>query len=242
MGGKQVVVSLPRWVLVTAAVVLTIALSGVAVAAVVSRQTPTATATLPPVYAPPSVGPAAGTAAAPDPEVTTDVVADPITAPVEEPAPVAPVAPAAPTKPAVVCPVGHLSGGVLSATVGPGLTPSEARITVTSYVRNDANTHVILFRHDTPDVKGYDATGGVPIIELYGDWANSARDSFAIQPGESLNYVTAWTVTQQQLDAVIALYASPDIGSLIAAWPTTEQLAACGSPLPNAGSGTDFPY
>ena len=101
---------------------------------------------------------------------------------------------------------------------------------------------MILFRNGTPDVRGYDATGGVSIIELSGTWANTARDTFAIQPGETLNYVTAWTVTQQQLDAVVALYASPDIGSLVAAWPTTEQLAFCRSPLPNAGSGTDFPY
>ena len=236
MDGKRVVVSLPRWVLITAAVVLTVAVSGVAVAAAVTRQVPTATATLPPVYTPP-VAPAANPTAAPEPEVTTDPVADP--APVQEPDP---VAPPAPTKPVVVCPVGHLSGGVLTATIGPGPISTMPRITVTAYVRNDANTRVILFRHDTPDVKGFDATGGVPIIELYGDWANTARDSFALQPGESLNYVTAWDVTQQQLDAVVALYASPDIGSLIAAWPTTEQLAGCGSPLPNAGSGTDFPY
>ena len=242
-------VNIPVWALVTVAAVLALSVSGVAVVGVLGNlaTAKSVTETLPPPYSAPAVAPevpvtpseepASELNAGPDSDSTT-------TAPVEQPAP-APVqqpAPAAPAKPAVVCPVGRLSGGVIGATVGPGLIPSESRITVTAYVRNDSDTRVILFRNGTPDVRGYDATGGVSIILLSGTWANTARDTFAIQPGETLNYVTAWTVTQQQLDAVVALYASPDIGSLVAAWPTAEQLALCRSPLPNAGSGTDFPY
>ena len=91
----------------------------------------------------------------------------------------------------MICLIGRLSGRVLGATVGPGPISTMPRITVTAYVRNDSNTRVMLFRNDTPDVRGYDVTGGVPIIEQYGTWANTARSSFAIHPGEILNYVNA---------------------------------------------------
>lgn len=242
-------VNIPVWALVTAAVVLVLNVSGVAAAGVLGNlaTAKSVTETLPPSYSAPAVEPEV--TITPSEEPASELNAGPdsnstTTAPVDQPAPVVVEQPAlaAPTKPAVVCPVGRLSGGVLGATVGPGPISTMPRITVTAYVRNNSDTRVILFRNGTPDVRGYDATGGVSIIELSGTWANTARDSFAIQPGETLNYVTAWTVTQQQLDSVVALYASPDIGSLVAAWPTTEQLALCPSPLPNAGSGTDFPY
>lgn len=234
---------IPRWALVTISVLFTLLLIVTAFAlGLASTRSPssdTAGVTVTP-------RPSAISTPRASPVVTEAPTVESSAGPTPEPVvpvtePVAPPA-AAPQKPVTVCPVGRLSGGVVGATVGPGPISTMPRINVTAYVRNDSNTRVILFRNDTPDVRGYDATGGVPIIELSGTWANTARDTFAIQPGETLTYVTAWDVTQQQLDAVVALYASPDIGSLVAAWPTTEQLAFCRSPLPNAGSGTDFPY
>lgn len=238
---KRVVAGAPRWVHITVMVVLILGISGIAVAAGLSRLSDAASVrpTIPPDYSASAVDPErnATSTQVPTPVASADPVADPVAAPpVEQPTPVAPA------KAALICPVGHLSGEVTGASVGAGPISYMPRITVTAYVRNDSNTRVILFRHDTPDVLGYTATGGVAIIELYGDWANTARASFAIQPGETLSYVTAWDVTQQQLDSVVALYASPDIGSLVAAWPTTEQLALCPSPLPNGGGGKDFPY
>ena len=233
MAGNRVVVSTPRWVLITTAVVLTLGVSSLVVVASINHRGSTVSAR--PTTPPADPEPVATDESAP--VAPADSAADPVAAPpVEQPAP------AVPAKPAVVCPAGHLSGGVLSATVGPGPISYMPRITVTAGVRNDSNSRVILWRQDTPDVKGYDASGGVAIIELFGDWANTARDAFAIQPGETLTYVTAWDVTQDQLDSVVALYASPDKGSMTAVWPTAEQLAACGSPLPNAGGGVDFPY
>jgi hypothetical protein len=163
--------------------------------------------------------------------------AEPVEPPMAAPGP-AP-APALPAAPELVCPVGHLSGGVISASAAVG-GYNGMTITVVGYVRNDSNRDVVLWRDDTPDVKGYTAAGAVSIINLFGTWANTERDAFKLPPGATIQYTQTWSASLDQLKPVVALYAAPEVGGLNAIWPSTAELAGCARPLANAGQGADF--
>lgn len=180
-----------------------------------------------------------------DPSGSPDTLVDePSAEPVEPPMAAAPgpaPAPALPAAPKLVCPVGHLSGGVVSASAAVG-GYNGMTITVVGYVRNDSNRDVVLWRDDTPDVKGYTAAGAVSIINLFGTWANTERDAFKLPPGATIQYTQTWSASPDQLKPVVALYAAPEVGGLNAIWPSTAELAGCARPLANAGQGADFPW
>ena len=179
----------------------------------------------------------------PTPRPTEPIVSPappPAPQPAPEPALPPPAVVSAPNpEPQITCPAGALTGAIASASTKPG-TYYDIEITVEAWVRNDSTAAVLLFRGDTPDVTGYDDSGEVQVIELYGSWHNTETDMFLLQPGERVAYTTTWQTMQNSVDATTWLYSSPDVGGLNAVW--NEANPSCGTPLLLSGRGPHFAW
>lgn len=125
-------------------------------------------------------------------------------------------------------------------SVTPG-TLGQQVVTVIGVVQNAGSADVLLARGDIPDVTGYDATGGVQLIELYGAWDNTARDTFLLPPGVSIRYTATSTKYPESLRKTVAIYSAPEIGGLFAEW-NDGAFIGCGTPLMPTGKGTDYPF
>lgn len=144
------------------------------------------------------------------------------------------------------CPTGLLLGGIVDAHVSL-VSGNRYELTVDGAVQNASDDGILLGPKDIPDVIGYDAAGDVTMIELYGHWSNNPRNDFLLAPGDSLKYSTSAPVYSDDLRRTIALYSTPESGSIMAffndnaVWDGTGWLA-CPGPLPPAHQGTEFTF
>jgi len=174
--------------------------------------------------------------AAPSPPVV-EPLPDPATPEVSVPEP-----PIVPDLTVYECPTGVLTGEIVSANAMVGAT-NFMILTVEAFVQNSTDNAVTFYRNETPDVIGYDQTGGIQTIQLHGSWHNDARSTFTLQPGESMGYTTTWEVANDNLSKVTSLYAFPEVGGILPTWDDGQASAnRCPGPLAPVGLGTDFPF